>query len=416
MKCTTETPVSKTTSTVRGKQYDRYLVVYRDDLDRRKRKYFASLADANAFARQCDLDQANRQQRQAILERRVGVEDAGRLTASDLRDAIEALAILAGRGSLVDAARAFVADLDRRAKDVPTVKELVDQYVVESEGHGLRERSMGDIRHRLNRLVECFGAHRVDEVTGAEVKHRLATMKQRDGKPYSAVTRRHFEVQWQALFNFAIEREHIVENPVTSKTRLRRHAGRRAESTTPEIWSPAEVKALLLAARDTCPDMVAPLALGLFAGLRTAEMRRVTWERHVKVKQTLVAITGDVAKKRFVRNVDMSPNLVRWLALAPKQEGMVAPQSNGVWRARLEAIVKASGVGAWRPNAMRHSFGSYHLEMHQNPGLTALQMGHREAGDLLFEHYRQLTTKDVAAEYWRIEPPGEGDTGGGAGA
>ena len=53
----------------------------------------------------------------------------------------------------------------------------------------------------------------------------------------------------------------------------------------------------------------------------------------------------------------------------------------------------------WKQNALRHSFGSYHLALYSDAAKTALEMGHTST-DLLFKHYREVVTKDVAEKWF----------------
>ena len=45
---------------------------------------------------------------------------------------------------------------------------------------------------------------------------------------------------------------------------------------------------------------------------------------------------------------------------------------------------------------------SYHLAEFQSAGKTALEAGHTE--QILFNHYRELVTKEDAAAFWSIVP------------
>ncbi len=175
---TSDLPAATITSghvTVRGARYLRYVVRYTEG-QKRVRKVFATLADARRFAEQSDRDAKVAADRQAILPRRVGEDDAAKLSAEHLRDAIAALAKLAGRGTLTEAAGLFVRDVEARKREVPTVAELVQTYLAASEAAGLRERSMGDLRVRLARFAERFGGAKVNAVTAADAKGWLETL------------------------------------------------------------------------------------------------------------------------------------------------------------------------------------------------------------------------------------------------
>jgi hypothetical protein len=63
-------------------------------------------------------------------------------------------------------------------------------------------------------------------------------------------------------------------------------------------------------------------------------------------------------------------------------------------RARLRA--------GWPPNALRHSFGSYHLARFNDAAALALEMGNSPA--VIFKHYRQLVKPKDAERYWKLAP------------
>ena len=396
MKDTTVSRVIKTAVTVRGKTYPRYLVIYRDDQGTRKRKAFSTLAAGRRFAEQCDTDAVTRAERQEVLTKKIG-EDAAKLSAPHLRDALAALAILAGRATLETAAKAYCVELDRRQKEMPVVSELVTQHLAEAAARELRPRSIGDLRHRLGKITERFGTRRADEITRGDLREWLAGMKGADGKALSELSRRHFRGAAYALFAGLVGDERLEANPADlGRTR---HNG---DTTLPAIFTPEQIAALLTNAAKLHPDMVAPLALQAFAGLRTAEVSRITWERHIDLGRGLVMVTADVAKKRSVRNIAMPSNLAAWLGKGGT--GPVVPRG---WRTKLDAIAKEAGVTEWPQNGLRHSFGSYHLEAHGNTMATAAMMGHRDSGAMLFDHYRQLVRPEAAAAYWKIVPAKE---------
>jgi hypothetical protein len=60
----------------------------------------------------------------------------------------------------------------------------------------------------------------------------------------------------------------------------------------------------------------------------------------------------------------------------------------------------------WPQNALRHSFGSYHLAQFNDPAKLALEMGNSPA--TIFQHYRQLVKPKQAERYWKIVPAASG--------
>ena len=98
----------------------------------------------------------------------------------------------------------------------------------------------------------------------------------------------------------------------------------------------------------------------------------------------------------------MSDNLKAWLAPFVKSKGAVV-KSPAVWRNGVEAARKDAKVTVWPHNAGRHSFASYHLAKHEDPGKLAMALGHPDPS-LLFRHYRKLVTAKAAEAFWGIMP------------
>ena len=57
---------------------------------------------------------------------------------------------------------------------------------------------------------------------------------------------------------------------------------------------------------------------------------------------------------------------------------------------------------------MRHSFGSYHYAQYGNSIETARILGHKSDDNVLFSHYRALTTKEQGIAYFAIYPEHKG--------
>ena len=146
-------------------------------------------------------------------------------------------------------------------------------------------------------------------------------------------------------------------------------------------------------------------ALGLFAGLRTAELFRLDWQS-IDLKRHTIEIASDVSKTREHRYVKIAPNLRAWLSPYKRANG---PVTAPAWRWHRNAAREAAGLVKWPDNGMRHSFGSYHFALSNNAPVTAAEMGHRGSTGMLFGHYRRLVTQTEATAYWNIRPGAVGE-------
>jgi integrase len=198
-------------------------------------------------------------------------------------------------------------------------------------------------------------------------------------------------------FNFAVRRKLAIENP----------AAQSAKATVINDVPPAiltvEQATRLLAAADA--QIVPYLAVGLFVGLRRAELERLDWAQ-VNFERGFIEVTAKNAKSRQRRIVTMQPNLSSWLLPHRKLSSNVAPELG--FRELFEAARKAAGIEPWPRNALRHSFASYHLAHFNNAARTSLELGHRSSG-MLFAHYRELVMPGEAARYWAIVPQPQAD-------
>jgi integrase len=142
------------------------------------------------------------------------------------------------------------------------------------------------------------------------------------------------------------------------------------------------------------------LAIGLFAGLRRAEIERLDWSE-IDFESGLIEVTAQNSKTATRRLVTMQPNLREWLLPLRQHKGSVPPSN--CFRQSFEQARAAAGIAEWPENALRHSFASYHLAAFKNAASTALELGHHDSR-ITFAHYRELVRPTEAERYWKILP------------
>ncbi len=299
-------------------------------------------------------------------------------------------AILEGTATLETAARYYrehKAPVVRR-----TVTQVVDEHIADAKDRNVRPITLRDLDHRMGLFKGMFGDRLITEITKEDAEQWIRSR----GK-ISNITKKNYRVLGGGLFNFAIEKEYVSENPFARRTRRRHHE----DEKLPECLSWQDVTKLLNAAAAHEPSMVAPLAIGCFCGLRTAELRGMDW-KHVNLAANRITVDSSVAKKRRTRYVVIPDNLAAWLLPHRETSGFVAPQGEK-WRFRFDHVRDLAKI-RWPSNAMRHAFASHHLAMYGDPARTAFELGHHRDTSMLFDHYRTLITKEDAQAYWKIMP------------
>jgi integrase len=286
--------------------------------------------------------------------------------------------------TLWDATEHFLAHLAAVARSC-TVSDLVTEFVTAKAQDGASKRYLQDLRNRLDAFAVDFGSLKVGEVLPNQIDDWLR------GRKVEAQTRNNFRRVLHAYFNYAVMRGYAVENAVAKTARAKVVRG------APEIFTPAQMHAVLEKAPS---DFVPNLAIGGFAGLRSAEIERLDWSE-IDLAGKLIHVRAEKAKSAQRRLVTISDNLAAWLAPHILRSGPVA--NTQLVRNGRRKTCKATEI-KWPPNVLRHSYASYHLAHFKNASATAVELGHKSPV-MLYQHYREVVRPDAAALWWKIMPP-----------
>ena len=267
---------------------------------------------------------------------------------------------------------------------VVTFSELADEYIAEKDQLGRRPATLKDVRSRMRRVADKLGREPVHLITTGQLQEWM------DAQKHASVTRKNYRTHLVMLFNYAIEHQYRKDNPAD------RLGIPSVDEKLPEILTVKECKSLMETAHASHSNMVPYLAIALFAGLRPTEAKLLDWQ-NIDFAAKQIKVIPETAKKRRLRYVEMSDNLIDWLTPHRKKSGQIH-----FVRKQFDAVRRKAGI-SWPHDVLRHCYASYHLAMHENQDKAALQLGHRNT-DVLFNHYRNLVTKAEAKEFWRILP------------
>lgn len=261
------------------------------------------------------------------------------------------------------------------------------QLIEAKAAAGRSERYCNDLSLRLRRLCAAFKESKVAEIGTADLEGFLGSLN------VAAETRNTFRRDIRTLWSFAEKRG--WGSAQTAKNTERAQAFERP----PGILTPEQAAALLAESKDN--DLLAFHAIGLFAGLRVAEIKALDW-RDVDLAGGFIHVGAKISKTRSRRLVPIVHNLLAWLQPIAKATGPVVERG---LRYRHEAARERAGIKQWPDNCMRHSFVSYRLAATGNAAQTALESGHDQA--VLFAHYRELVKPKDTERFFAIMPSGE---------
>jgi integrase len=150
------------------------------------------------------------------------------------------------------------------------------------------------------------------------------------------------------------------------------------------------------------------LALGAFAGLRTAEIERLTWE-DIDLPGRMIKIGASQSKTASRRIVPIHDNLAAWLAPYGARHGKVWADDPVTFVNRERQTATATGDAEakqkavkWQRNGLRHSYASYRFAQIGDAGRVAGELGNSAA--VVHKHYRELVKPADAQRWFEVKP------------
>lgn len=349
-----------------------------------------ALAAANKLARQLsqrDVLSASMTREQSIEYASAvqSLQPLGLTLSAAVAALVEAVKLTGDLANVAAAVRFYKAK--HKAITSKTVAEVVVELLALKKSRGASERYVDDLSFRLEKFATAFQCN-MGSVTTAAVQAWL------DGQKLSTQSYNNNRRVAHLLCAFAVSRSYAHDNPVAGVDKVKISNG------DCEVFTPDEAAKLLAAAPE---DFLPCLALGLFAGIRSAEIERLDWQ-DIDLKARHIIVGKSAAKTASRRIVPVAENLALWLAPYAARQGRVWPHGRICFHKRQQATAKAAGV-PWKRNAMRHSFASYSIARCNDAGRVAGELGNSAA--VIHKHYRELVTPDAAQKWFATRPKGK---------
>lgn len=295
---------------------------------------------------------------------------------------------------LAEAARFYMRYHGRDIRPKPVAEAVAEMIAAKAE-KGVSASYLADLRYRLGTLADAFQCN-VNAIAPDDLRTFL------DGLGLAPRGFNNTLGSIGTFFAFARERGWL-----SREADLLAGIEKRREKAVPvEIFTPAEMGELLA----HCSAELRPcLALAAFAGLRSEEILRLDWS-DVDRRPGFIEIAADKAKTAARRLVPITPNLVQWLAISPRNAERVWRHSKAWFFEATRDTVKRINEKRkpkeprfkWKANALRHSFISYRLAYTQDTNRVALEAGNSPR--MIFQHYRELCTPAEAQTWFELKP------------
>jgi integrase len=291
-----------------------------------------------------------------------------------------------GKASIREAVEFF---LRHNRADVPrlTLAEIAEQFAASRQQSGLSAHYVSQCRKTVSDLVKIFPGKALPDLRTAELDAWLG------GLGFAAKTKNGMRIILVAWGNWAEGRGYLVKggSPFPAMVRYKE------TKASVSIFTPESIANLLTSVDATLKPFI---ALGAFAGLRTAELQRLDWSE-IDLNRGFITVDANKAKTRQRRLVPISDNLKLWLTPHKQTSGPVCRHQ----RPQMAAARFCEGF-TWQDNGLRHSFISYRLAVLHDTARVALEAGN--SPDVIFAHYRELVTPEEAKKWFDVKPRPEG--------
>jgi integrase len=297
-----------------------------------------------------------------------------------------------------------VADINTALNMLPKGKTLVDAVktlidavtlipmskVVEIFKDSKKELSY-DYVSTLSLRIDSFLAHfeNWDNANADSIREWISSR----GSPK---TINHYFTLVGEFYRFAYRRRYIDKNPMDMLSAL---DFPKIKRKPPKYFSVKDVQVILDFIVNKYPKWVSWFAVGLFSGIRHAEINKLT-KNNFNFSRKEITLQSDIVKTGDTWLMENLPsNLWSWLDKYPT----LNPISKSQFPELTKSIERNTGI-KWIHNGLRHSFATYHLSKYRDSAKTSLLLRHRNK-DTLWQHYLGgLVSEDIANQYFSIVP------------
>ena len=304
------------------------------------------------------------------------------LSQAEMLDASRAYAMLPENVTLLECAKFYVSS--KTAAISISLEDAVDKFIA-SRRANLREVSVKWYEKTLNRFLEDVGElPSLGDLDRAKIERVLDC---RTPSMRNALIR-----VLSAFYTWAIKSGYAPSNPMADIEKVRLNRPKRAVLTV------EQVRGALAICEYIQPSVLPYLAVGLFAGIRPYEMRKLAPQ---DFKHGYIHIGAEVAKTSSERTVPIRGNLAAWLEKYPPSKG-IAPVADITITRTLRKLFECVGVED-RKDILRHSYASFSYELTGDAAKVASELGHTDTS-MLFRHYRGLVPPGSGTAYFSITP------------
>lgn len=304
------------------------------------------------------------------------------LSQAEMLDASRAYAMLPEGVTLLECSKFYLSSKTAAIKI--SLEDAFEKFIA-SRRLSLREVTVRWYENALARFAQdACGIEAVSDLDKPAIERILES--------YTPSMRNALIRILSAFFAWAVKSGYAPSNPAEGMEKSRLNRPKRAVLTV------EQARAVLAICEYVSPATTPYVAVGLFAGIRPHEMRKL---RPEDFKHGYIHLDADVAKTSSERTVPIRDNLAAWLEKYPPAKG-ISPVSDITITRTLRKLFACVGVED-RKDILRHSYASFAYELTGDAAKVAAELGHTDTS-MLFRHYRGLVPPGSGTAFFSITP------------
>lgn len=321
------------------------------------------------------------------------------VSAEEIREFLEARRIVSQK-DLRDVARFYLEHHPKGAESI-LVSEAWERFKAEKETQGLSDRHLETLRYHVQRFVGDYGGLTVRAVSAAHIREHLLSLG------LDARTVKNFRGSLANFFNWCKRRELCEVSPTDGIEDADLPAVR---PKSKGVLSVDQSAAMMAHIEANHPELVAWHALQLFAGIRRAEVGRMTWDMIDLERETLTLPGWNADGDRIVKTGDdwvlhdLPANLWEWLRAYRGKDGMTIPTAEEIKELRTVTLPKLFKLPKWPSNCLRHTFATMMMSLHGDAAKVATWSRHTNVAQLYRSYVAKLVSRDEAGRFVGIVP------------
>ena len=269
-------------------------------------------------------------------------------------------------------------EINLNSSDISSaIKSLLHLKEIEQS---MSKRYVDDIASKLRPFEAHFGSDTIlSTITVSDLNDFLGELD------LAHRTKMHIRRVIGTLYNFAITKEWVIENPIPRCNKYK--------VGDTEIHSLTAEQMAQVLDHITHPELKVGVLMQGFCGVRSSEFLRLEWEAvtddHIDIK------LGKMGK----RLIDLPDEAKRLLKPHRRGAGIIWSGGERAYYDSIRAIWNTLGIENSN-NILRHTFCTMHVACFRSLGDTALLAGNSEA--VITKHYKKPAKQKDAEAYFRI--------------